>query len=169
MSICLPCEDTSVPAARRLVRETLAAWDVPVLVDVVDRTELIVSELASNAVRHARHGVFRLTVHRLAGGCVRVEVIDKSRSLPVTRSSTPDDEQGRGLALVDAMAQQWGAEPLPWGKRVWAEVGPDEPRDETDSAPVAYPFATTTAQAIYLLTVAAVAAWIGVLIARSPR
>ncbi|MGN5381149.1 ATP-binding protein [Streptomyces lasalocidi] len=78
--------------ARRLVRRTLAAWR---LTGLVDAAELVVSELASNAVRHARHGSFRLTIRRLADGSVRLTVTDKGRTLPVRATANTADVTGR--------------------------------------------------------------------------
>ncbi|MFE9609096.1 ATP-binding protein [Streptomyces sp. NPDC006012] len=166
VSVCLPREAASVPAARRLVRRTLADWDLP---DLVDAAELIVSELASNAVRHARHGVFRLTIRHRGPGTVRVEVIDKCQSPPVRKTAGAEDDNGRGLALVEALSERWGTEPLAWGKRVWADVAPDDAPSDAAAAAGLHPFATTTVQIIYVLTVVALVAWLGVLIADGPR
>jgi anti-sigma regulatory factor (Ser/Thr protein kinase) len=82
---------------------------------------LLVSELVTNAVRHAGS---TLTVAVAIGrAAVRVEVRDRSPRLPALRESTGgDDEWGRGLVLVDALASRWGAERLPSGKRVWFEL-----------------------------------------------
>ncbi|MFB7496785.1 ATP-binding protein [Streptomyces sp. NPDC056161] len=165
VSVCLPREAASVPQARRLVRRTLTGWDLP---DLVDPAELIVSELASNAVRHARHGTFRLTIRRRGAGSVRLEVIDKCQSPPVRKTAGADDDNGRGLALVEALSRRWGTEPLPWGKRVWADVDPDDDAPSDAALATAHPFATTTVQIIYVLTVLALGAWLGVLIARGP-
>ncbi|MGW1288635.1 ATP-binding protein [Streptomyces sp. NPDC002586] len=162
MSTCLPRVGASVPIARRLVREALVDWDLP---DVADAAELVVSELASNAVRHARHWGFRLTIRRLAHGGVRVAVTDKSRVLPVMGTSCADNVTGRGLALVDAVSQEWGTVRLPWGKRVWADVAGADVLADFGPAPEVRVFATLTAQIIYLLIVVALAAWLGVLIA----
>ncbi|MGW0086543.1 ATP-binding protein [Streptomyces sp. NPDC003393] len=159
LSRSLPREAVSVPACRKLVRETLIDWQLP---DIVDAAELVVSELASNAVRHARHGAFRLTIRRLAGGCVRVAVIDKSHVRPVMAAVHAEDVGGRGLALVDALSQQWGTDLLPCGKRVWADVIPaDDPAPADDRRGGAAP----AAQIAYLLIVVSLAAWLGVLIA----
>ncbi|MEV6740453.1 ATP-binding protein [Streptomyces sp. NPDC051104] len=160
LSTSLPRVSASVPTCRHLVRETLTDWKLP---EAVDAAELVVSELASNAVRHARHGEFRLKLQRLDGGRVRVAVIDKSRTLPVMCTAAADDVGGRGLALVDALSHAWGAERLPWGKRVWADVPPgDEPAADSDQS---RRFATPTAQIIYVLVLLAIAIWLGVRIA----
>jgi hypothetical protein len=81
---------------------------------------LLLSELVSNVVQHAlTHfsmcadlGPFRL----------RVEVADGSGELPVVLNPAHDAPTGRGMLLVDQMATDWGAEPIPDGKLVWFEL-----------------------------------------------
>ncbi|WP_157854348.1 ATP-binding protein [Streptomyces griseofuscus] len=108
----------SVADARSFAVDALAGWRIG---DAADRVELVVSELATNAVLHARREAFRVTLRPL-GDRVRVEVCDFSRDMPVLVSADADDVHGRGLALVEAFSWSWGADRLPWGKRVWAEV-----------------------------------------------
>ncbi|MFF4690482.1 ATP-binding protein [Streptomyces sp. NPDC001307] len=168
-STSMPREAASVPAARQLVRETLADWGLP---DVADAAELVVSELASNAVRHACHGAFRLTIRRLAGGSVRVAVTDKSRTLPVLATASTVAVNGRGLALVDAVSRQWGTDLLPWGKRVWADVEPADDAvlaDDHTRAVAHRVWTAPAAQITCVLIVVAMAAWLGVLIATGQR
>ncbi|MFB8177705.1 ATP-binding protein [Streptomyces sp. NPDC055966] len=161
MSTCLPRVGASVPIARRLVREALVDWDLP---DLADAAELVVSELASNAVRHTRHWGLRLTILRLAGRGVRVAVTDKSRVLPVKVTSCAENVTGRGLALVDAVSQEWGTVRLSWGKRIWADGAAADVLADISPALEVRVFATPTAQIIYVLLVVALAAWLGVLI-----
>ncbi|WP_324618077.1 ATP-binding protein [Streptomyces sp. RTd22] len=97
----------------------LAAWRLEELAEVA---ALIVSELVTNAVKHARSNSIRLTITRPEAVRVRIGVVDKSKKRPVPRKSSAEDEGGRGLALVEALAEDWGTDPLPWGKRVWAEL-----------------------------------------------
>ncbi|MFB7931590.1 ATP-binding protein [Streptomyces sp. NPDC056039] len=115
----LPRRPESVGAARRLVRVALAAWSLD---DLADDGVLIVSELVSNAVQHARSRSIRVTVTRPETVRVRIGVVDKSKRLPEVREPRQGDESGRGLALVGALAKDWGTDRLPWGKRVWAEL-----------------------------------------------
>ncbi|MFD4570779.1 ATP-binding protein [Streptomyces sp. NPDC058417] len=115
----LPREPASVCAARRLVRGALVGWG---LEELADDGALIVSELVANAVLHARRDSVRVSVDRSAARRVRVAVVDFSPRPPVATDPGPWDEGGRGLTLVAALAVDWGSEPLPWGKRVWAEV-----------------------------------------------
>ncbi|MFE9093399.1 ATP-binding protein [Streptomyces sp. NPDC007264] len=110
--------------ARRLVAHRMDVWGFPYDGDAARRVSLVVAELAANAVRHGRvrGRSFRVRL-LLDGGVVRVEVADaRTDRLPVLRE--PDDEGGRGLVLVAALAERWGAEPRPGCayKVVWAEV-----------------------------------------------
>lgn len=118
-------EPGSVGKARCLVRVTLAAWHLD---DLADDGMLIVSELASNAVRHARSPSIRVTITRPEPVRVRIGVVDKSRCLPKLREPHEEAETGRGLALVQTLATDWGVDQLPWGKRVWAELCAQERR-----------------------------------------
>ncbi|MGW4102370.1 ATP-binding protein [Streptomyces okerensis] len=115
----LPRRPESAAPARRLVRAACAAWRLD---DLAEDGALIVSELVSNAIQHARRGSIRVVVERPDATCVRIGVVDFSKDLPVRRAPGPEDEGGRGLALVAALATHWGTEPLPWGKQVWAEL-----------------------------------------------
>ncbi|MCQ8192705.1 ATP-binding protein, partial [Streptomyces rugosispiralis] len=71
---------------------------------------------------HTDCRVIRVTVTRPAPDVVRIAVVDKCRTLPVPRTAGSDDERGRGLAVVEECAWRWGADRLPWGKRVWGEL-----------------------------------------------
>lgn len=118
-SEALPRKPESVGRARRLVRVALAAWSLD---ELADDGALIVSELVSNAVRHARSRSLRVTVIRPESVRVRIGVVDKSKRLPEVREPREGAESARGLALVGALAKDWGTDRLPWGKRVWAEL-----------------------------------------------
>ncbi|WP_199808470.1 ATP-binding protein [Streptomyces sp. NRRL S-1022] len=160
LSTCLPRKAASVPMCRQLVRQTLTDWKLP---ELTNSAELVVAELAANAVRHARHDVFRLTVQPIADGGVRVAVIDKSRVMPTLHCAGEDDVTGRGLALVNAVAKQWGTDRLFFGKRVWADLTLDTCVAEHRR------YSTRTAQLIYVLIVVTLAAWLGVLISAGQR
>ncbi|MEU6605085.1 ATP-binding protein [Streptomyces shenzhenensis] len=147
----LPREVSSVPAARRLVRSTLTDWQLPALGYLA---ELVVAELVSNTVRHARDSVVRVTLRRIANGGVRVAVTDKSHAVPVLRPLNDDALDGRGLAIVDAVSRRWGTDLLPWGKRVWAELGQEADIPSATKVPM---FAVHKAQALYVLIVVALA------------
>ncbi len=122
-----PDEPESVPEARRFIESTLR--NVPVQVREV--VALLVSELATNAVRHA--GTHFTVCVELAEGAIRVEVTDPAAEMPVRRSPSPTDTGGRGLHIVDRLAQDWGViAESPAGKTVWFKVALDaSPRTAT--------------------------------------
>ena len=93
---------TSAAAARRFVASQLAGLST----EAHEKITLMVSELASNAIRHARTP-FRVGVERI-DHTVRVEVTDSGGGDPVRRSSAPTEPTGRGLRIVDALADEWG-------------------------------------------------------------
>ncbi|MEY2438388.1 MAG: hypothetical protein QOF97_3224 [Acidimicrobiaceae bacterium] len=83
--------------------------------------ELVVSELAANAVRHARTR-YQVTIE-VGADAVVVEVHDESRALPERRDPRPTDGGGRGLMIVEALSRRWGVRPVAGdGKTVWAEL-----------------------------------------------
>jgi serine phosphatase RsbU (regulator of sigma subunit)/anti-sigma regulatory factor (Ser/Thr protein kinase) len=108
-------ELTSARRARELIRRPLTRWNVAELIPV---TELLVSELVTNAVRYAQGSVELRLV--LEGGLV-CEVLDNSAALPRLRYPGNEDERGRGLQVVSRMAQRWGARRTTAGKIVWTE------------------------------------------------
>ncbi len=116
----LPREPESAVLARRLVRTSCRAWGLHTL---AADAAVIITELVANSVRHARRESIRVTVERPAQCRVRLGVVDFSKARPVRGTAGPEDEAGRGLVLVEALAAEWGTELLPWGKRVWAELG----------------------------------------------
>ena len=125
-------DDTTPRAARRFVREALEMWNLDELTDTV---MLLVSELVTNAVVHAGSDVEVMV--RLTGEAACVEVTDSSEAAPVPRDAELEDQSGRGLALVEAMARRWGVKPCPGGgKTVWFEVDRNGSREpaEPDSA-----------------------------------
>ncbi len=109
---------TSVGAARRFVRDVLMSRRVPA--GVVNKVELLTSEVVTNAIVHARSGT-QLAVH-VDDDRVRVAVRDSSRGMPVRRLGRLDDVSGRGVFIVDELASAWGVEQERNGKRVWFEV-----------------------------------------------
>jgi anti-sigma regulatory factor (Ser/Thr protein kinase) len=92
--------------------------------DLADTTELLVSELMTNAIR-ASEGLMSPTVrlwlvsdgHRLV-----IHVWDGSSRMPVRQDAAPDSERGRGLLLVDALGEDWGSYRTAGGKVVWALI-----------------------------------------------
>lgn len=108
-----------VGRARRVMARHLKAWDVqgsPAEVAV-----LLTSELVTNAIRH---GGAPVRVHAALSqhGDLRIEVADDDPGQVTPRRPGPDDDGGRGLVLVDRLADRWGIRRTSSGKRVWFEV-----------------------------------------------
>jgi anti-sigma regulatory factor (Ser/Thr protein kinase) len=117
-----PAAVASVPAARRWVRSRLPSW---LSHEDCERIVLLVSETVTNAVRHARSEVgLRLYDRRPT---FRVEIDDGAASLPVTRHAGLDEESGRGVMLIEAVADRWGVTGRHSGKTVWFEVRASSP------------------------------------------
>jgi hypothetical protein len=112
--VLLPGLTASVPTARNF-----------------EAAVLVVSELATNAVLHARSG-FTVVLQLEASGSLRIEVLDGSARLPLHRTATPGAATGRGLAIVQGLVSAWGAEPLDKGKRVWVQL--DHPTSSSREA-----------------------------------
>ncbi|MES9525527.1 ATP-binding protein [Streptomyces capoamus] len=113
----LPWSPTACRLARDVVRDALTRWGLAELVPVA---ELLVSELVCNALRHGT-GPLRLTLRRTPD--VRCAVSDGSSRPPRPTDAGPEDEGGRGLALVGTLAARWGHErDLPSGKTVWFDL-----------------------------------------------
>lgn len=111
-----PSDPRHVRDARRFVAERL---DADALGSFADTVGLVVSELVTNAVRHA-NSPFRVTVAR-DGDRIVVEVHDESPSPPALHPQDPSALGGRGLHLVSALSVDWGVTPHPrGGKTVWA-------------------------------------------------
>jgi hypothetical protein len=110
-----PALPASVPAARSDVTARLTAWG---LADHVFATELVVSELLTNAVTHAR-GPVRLRLIRDEG--LICEVSDGSDTAPHMRHAQLLDEGGRGLYLIGQVADRWGTRYSATGKTIWVE------------------------------------------------
>lgn len=109
---------SEVAVARAVVREALRGWG---LEPIADTAELLVSELVTNALRHASGPVELQTL--LLDEVVTFAVSDADTPLPRRRRSTVLDEGGRGLQLVASMAERWGARHTAAGKVVWCELG----------------------------------------------
>ena len=113
-------------AARRAVRSMLASWGFA-NVRWLDQASVVVNELVASAMRHGGSCLeLRLSAD---DGQVMVSVADGSAVVP--RRRDPDDAGGRGLALIEALTQRWGAEPFEGGKRVWAILAPYPGADPT--------------------------------------
>ena len=114
--VTLPPDTTSPWRARRFVAETLGDTTAY----VADVVALLVSEMVTNAVLHARTDV-RVSIERGAD-TIRVEVADECVSGPTVWHFSQQAATGRGLQLVTQLADRWGSEPISGGKVVWFEV-----------------------------------------------
>ncbi|MDT0387088.1 SpoIIE family protein phosphatase [Streptomyces sp. DSM 41921] len=112
----LPREPRSVGRAREYARAQLLSWDMEPLVDT---TELLVSELVTNALRYGE-GEIRLRL--LLDRTLVCEVWDSGLVQPRRRRARDTDEGGRGLQLVGLLSAAWGSRRTPRGKTVWFEL-----------------------------------------------
>lgn len=107
--------------ARTLLRDQAASWKLPD--EVTETAALLLSELMTNAYRHAKVSPGREIWARCAleADRLRISVSDANDTLPAPRHASLDDESGRGLGLVEALADEWGAEPRAGGigKTIW--------------------------------------------------
>jgi PAS domain S-box-containing protein len=111
----LPADPAVVADARAAAARQLAAWG---LEEITFTTELLVSELVTNAIRHA-HEPIQLRI--ILDGVLSCEVFDGSSSAPQLRRADRYDEGGRGLMLVAQLAERWGTRHPGTGKIVWAQ------------------------------------------------
>ncbi|MEU9454172.1 SpoIIE family protein phosphatase [Streptomyces sp. NPDC048277] len=115
VSWSLPVDPRAAGEARDHVRKRLGTWGLD---DLVLTTELLVSELVGNVVRHATGPVH---LRMLRSRTLTCEVYDGSLTTPRIRHPTHTDEGGRGLQLVAALSRRWGARYLQDGKCIWTE------------------------------------------------
>ncbi|MGJ5952590.1 SpoIIE family protein phosphatase [Streptomyces neyagawaensis] len=111
----LPGDPAIVSRARVAATEQLATWGLD---DLAFTTELIVSELVTNAIRHATGPV---QLRLLRDRALICEVFDGSGTSPQLRRARTEDEGGRGLFLVAQLTERWGTRYTPEGKIIWAE------------------------------------------------
>jgi anti-sigma regulatory factor (Ser/Thr protein kinase) len=109
-----------VAEARGLLRERLSGWGVAALSDTA---ELLVSELVTNALVHTGRGaVLTARLTPSPAGRLRVEVRDFAVRRPRARVAGEQEQGGRGLVIVRALADAWGVASRPVGKTVWFEL-----------------------------------------------
>lgn len=112
--------------ARDWVAAIAASYAAP---EVLDTLKLLTSETTTNALQHGgASGVVRVALLRMPLG-LRVEVTDEGSGTPMPREASDEDEDGRGLLILDAVARAWGHAPTPCGKGtlVWFEVDTPAP------------------------------------------
>ncbi|MEU9273256.1 SpoIIE family protein phosphatase, partial [Streptomyces sp. NPDC048251] len=117
----LPADPAAVAEARKTASRRLAEWG---LAELSFTTELVVSELVTNAIRYAT-GPIRLRLIRER--TLVCEVFDGGTTAPHLRHPRATDEGGRGLLLVSQVTQRWGTRFLPEGKIIWAEQSLTDP------------------------------------------
>ena len=119
--------DVNAPsAAREFLRDTLQTWELDGFGEV---TELLTSELVSNVVRHVAQPMTVRAI-RVSADRFRIEVDDLSASPPVLQDAGPYGERGRGMLLIDALADDWGTRPRRNGKTVWFTIDAATAEDE---------------------------------------
>ncbi|MFF8959656.1 SpoIIE family protein phosphatase [Streptomyces sp. NPDC014894] len=128
----VPSDPAAVAVVRAQCAQRLAAWG---LTDLAFTTELILSELVTNAVRYATQPIHVRLIH---DGTLICEVSDGSSTAPHLRRAATTDEGGRGLFLVAQLADRWGTRYTPRGKIIWTEqtlepTGPASGGDPTDA------------------------------------
>ncbi|MHB9860892.1 ATP-binding protein [Streptomyces sp. YIM S03343] len=118
--IRIPKHRKHVPTARQHVRKALADWGITD--QLADSVTLSANELVTNAVTHCRVSYAQVEIRLvLEGPELVLEVADPDRDrLPRLHHSIPDEESGRGLALVEALADSWGHRQERYAKCVWA-------------------------------------------------
>ncbi|MDX3862626.1 SpoIIE family protein phosphatase [Streptomyces europaeiscabiei] len=117
----LPADPALVAEARKTTARQLGAWG---LEELAFTTELVVSELVTNAIRHAAGPIrLRLILERT----LVCEVFDGGATAPHLRHPRTTDEGGRGLFLISQFTQRWGTRFLPEGKVIWAEQSLTDP------------------------------------------
>ncbi|MFA7754871.1 ATP-binding SpoIIE family protein phosphatase, partial [Streptomyces sp. NRRL B-2790] len=114
----IPADPALVAPIRKQVGDQLEHWS---LSEVTFTTELVVSELVTNAIRYGAHPI-RLRLIQDAATLI-VEVSDTNHTAPHLRRAKTFDEGGRGLLLVAQLTERWGSRHTAEGKTIWAELG----------------------------------------------
>ena len=120
LRLTLPVTTDAAALARQATRIALTAWRLGFLEETA---ALLVSELVTNVIRHARGGagVMALELETM-NTWLRIEIADSDPRWPQPRTPARFDESGFGFVLVDALAAKWGVREMAQGKVVWAEL-----------------------------------------------
>lgn len=155
-----PPSPENVAHARRITRTALAAWGVQ---ELADSAEMLVSELVTNALRYGR-GPVDLTI-ALSGGSLRIAVADEGPAMPVPREAGDDAQNGRGLMIVEMLADSWEVTVRLTGKTVSCVLA----LEPAQAAAVAARAASGTAPALEQALAAVVGAGAETAEGRRPR
>ncbi|MGX5182839.1 ATP-binding protein [Streptomyces avermitilis] len=118
--LAFTAEPEEVAGLRRVMRLHLRAWG---LYELIDEAQLCVSELVSNVITHVGRGTPATLAVSMNGTHLRIEVHDPdTRALPTLVQAEADSEGGRGMALVEAVADRWGVQLQPDRKVTWCEL-----------------------------------------------
>lgn len=119
-NLAFVAEPEEVASLRRIMRLHLGLWG---LHEVIDAAQLCVSELVSNVITHVGAGTPTTLGVSMNGTRVRIEVCDPdARALPTLVEAATDAESGRGMGLVNAVADRWGVQPYEDCKVTWCEL-----------------------------------------------
>ncbi|WP_189845328.1 SpoIIE family protein phosphatase [Streptomyces umbrinus] len=118
----IPADPAAVSRLRTAIAATLTSWQ---LEELIFSTELIASELITNAIRHARAPI---QARLLRDQALIFEVSDASSTSPRLRRADVSDENGRGIFLVAQLSRRWGTRHTDRGKAIWAEQPLPQPR-----------------------------------------
>ncbi|WP_369246865.1 ATP-binding protein [Streptomyces sp. R41] len=135
--LAFTAEPEEVAALRRIMRLQLGLWG---LHEAIDPAQLCVSELVSNVITHVGPGTPTTLAVSMNGTRLRIEVHDPDTLvLPTLLEAGVDSEGGRGMALVDTIADCWGVQLHPDRKVTWCELptGLNSPHGHSGGAPVA--------------------------------
>jgi anti-sigma regulatory factor (Ser/Thr protein kinase) len=124
--LTLPPVPRAVAASRHWARQTLTRWRLTSLAEPVEH---LVSELVTNSIEHADDGASVVVLLMYAAGTMRLEVRDHDPlNVPLLQNPAPMDTDGRGLIIVQALADRWGIRITDTGKAVWCELAFSRPR-----------------------------------------
>lgn len=119
LQVTLPACGQPVRLARQVTREVLTAWR---LAHVEENAVQLISELVTNAVRHARSTDVITLELEVVRTSLRIEVYRYRPGLPLPRTPGEFDKTGLGFAIVDALAAKWGVRETVTGDTTWAEL-----------------------------------------------
>jgi anti-sigma regulatory factor (Ser/Thr protein kinase) len=123
MQLEVGVDPAEVGRARSWARSRLVGSGIGADEPVAETLILLISELVTNAVVHTGcPAVLRMLFPAAPASPVRVEVADRSEAPPAPRHAHRDETGGRGLELVDGLADRWGWQPEGAGKQIWCEV-----------------------------------------------